>query len=222
VMIIWLPERMNDAGGNKLLKILEEPPANTLFLLVSESPASLLATILSRTQQLSIGPIDTDSLTDALSVRFGVDVDLARVAARLARGNYVKAVENLDASKDKSGFFELFGNMMRSTYSRRIFDIIKWVDEVAPMSRDNLKSYFDYSVGMIRESFMYNFKQPDLVYLTPSEEGFVKKFSPFITDQNVGKMVDEIELAYAHIEQNGNARIVLFDMAVKMVSLFKG
>jgi DNA polymerase-3 subunit delta' len=220
VMIIWLPERMNDTGSNKLLKILEEPPASTVFLLVSENPQSLLATILSRAQQLSVPPIETEALTHALSVRYSVSEAEARVAARLARGNYVKAVNNLDATKDQSGFFDLFGLLMRSTYSRKIFEIMRWVDLVAPLSRDKMKAYIDYSVGMLRESYIYNFRQPDLVYLTPMEEAFVQKFAAFITENNVEAMVSELQLAHAHIEQNGNARIILFDMAIKMVPMF--
>lgn len=221
IMIIWLPERMNDTGANKLLKILEEPPQNTVFLLVSENPGGLLATILSRTQQISIPPIDTDSLTEALRSRYNVSEAEARVASRLARGNYVQAVENLDMSIDNSGFFDLFTTLMRSTYSRKIFEIMKWVDAAAPLSRDKMKSFFDYATGMLRESYMYNFRQPELVYLTPPEEKFVEKFAAFINENNVEKMVGELQLAYAHIEQNGNARIVLFDMAIKLVTLFK-
>lgn len=221
VMIIWLPERMNDTGANKLLKILEEPPASTVFLLVSENPQLLLSTILSRTQLVNIPPIDTDSLTKALSTRFDMPESSTRVAARLAKGNYVKAVQNLDATKEQSGFFDMFAMLMRSCYSRKIFEIIKWVEIVAPLSRDKTKAFIDYSIGMLRESYIYNFKQPELVYLTPTEEGFVSKFAVFINDRNIEPMTEGLQLAYAHIEQNGNARIVLFDMAIKMVSMFK-
>ena len=221
VMIIWLPERMNDTGANKLLKILEEPPASTVFLLVSENPQLLLSTILSRTQLVNIPPIDTDSLTEALCARFEMPESSTRVAARLAKGNYVEAVQNLDATKEQSGFFDMFAMLMRSCYSRKIFEIIKWVEIVAPLSRDKTKAFIDYSIGMLRESYIYNFKQPELVYLTPAEEGFVSKFAVFINDKNIEPMTEGLQLAYAHIEQNGNARIVLFDMAIKMVSMFK-
>ncbi|ASB49475.1 DNA polymerase III subunit [Alkalitalea saponilacus] len=221
IMIIWLPERMNDTGSNKLLKILEEPPQNTVFLLVSENPATLLPTILSRTQQLNIPPIDVDSLTQAISKRLELPVEEARVAARLSRGNYVKAISVLDSSRDNSGYFDLFGDMMRAIYTRKIFEIIKWSDSLAAMSRDKIKGFFDYAVSMLRESYVYNFKQPELVYLTPDEEGFVAKFAPFVNEGNIGTMVEELQLAHAHIEQNGNSRIVLFDMAVKLTICFK-
>jgi len=221
VMIIWLPERMNDTGANKLLKILEEPPERTVFLLVSESPQNLLSTILSRTQQLNIPPVESESLTRELSDRYGVSIDEARVAARLSGGNFVKAESNLDSANEKNSFFEMFGLLMRSTYSRKIFDIQRWVEMVAPLSRDKIKALIDYSMGMLRESYIYNFGQPDLVYLTSMETDFVKKFSPYITENNIEPMVKELQLAHAHIEQNGNARIVLFDMAIKIVPMFK-
>lgn len=220
VMIIWLPERMNLTGANKLLKILEEPPEATVFLLVSEAAQTLLPTILSRTQQLRIPGIDAGVLTAALVKQTGCDEGSARVAARLARGSYVQALKQLEAANNASAFFEAFALLMRSTYSRKIFDIMSWVEQTAPLSRDELKAFIDYATGMLRESYLYNFKQPELVYLTPAEEDFVRRFSPFITDKNVERMAAALQEAYAHIEQNGNARIVLFDTAIKIVPMF--
>ena len=221
IMIIWLPERMNDAGANKLLKILEEPPLNTVFLLVSENPGALLATILSRTQQIIIPPIETKALTEELISKFQLNSDDANALARLSSGNYVKALENIDAAGDKSGFMEMFTQLMRATYSRKIFDIMDWVSIASKLSRDKLKNFLVYSIGMLRDSFLYNYKQPDLVFLNEKEDNFVSKFSPFIDFENVTQMVDELELAYSHIDQNGNANIVLLDMAIKMVDFLK-
>lgn len=221
IMIIWLPERMNVSGANKLLKILEEPPTSTVFLLVSENPQSLLATILSRTQMLNIPPIETESLVEALKQKYDFSESEINLAARLSKGNYVRAVDYLSSSRDQSVFFEMFTSLMRSTYSRKVFDIMKWVDEVAPLSRDKLKAFIDYATGMLRESYIYNFRKPELVYLSSGEEDFVRKFSPFINDNNIEDMTEELKLAYSHIEQNGNARIVLLDMALKMVMMFK-
>ncbi|MDR2910485.1 MAG: DNA polymerase III subunit delta [Bacteroidales bacterium] len=221
VMIIWLPEKMNDAGANKLLKILEEPPLNTVFMLVSENPGALLGTIVSRTQQIAIPPIETAIITEELVRRFSITTDNANALARLSLGNYVKALENFDTSGDKSGFMDMFMQLMRATYSRKIFDIFAWAEAVAPLSRDRLKNFLVYSIGMLRDSFLYNYHQQELVFLNEKEDAFVSKFSPFITYDNIMKMVEELELAYAHIDQNGNAKIVMFDMAVKMVGFFK-
>lgn len=221
VMVIWLPEKMNETGANKLLKVLEEPPANTVFLLVSENPGTLLGTITSRTQRIEVPSIETATLSSELQKRFSLGVDQADVLARLSNGNFVKALDNLDANIDRSGFLDLFMKIMRAAYGRKIFDIVSWVDEISPISRDNIKNFLTYAIGLLRDSFIYNFKQPGLVYISQGELEFVSKFSPFINNDNLLRMVEELELAYAHIEQNGNSKIVLFDMAIKLVGMFK-
>ncbi len=222
IMIIWLPEKMNDTGSNKLLKVLEEPPGNTVFLLVSESPELLLATIRSRAQQINIPPVKTAVLSSELQKRFGINPNQADSIARLSNGNMVKAIDSLDSAIDKSGFFSLFTRLMRAAYGRKIFDIVDWVDEVSPLSRDSIRNFLTYSIGLLRDSYLYNFQQPELVVLGSIEEDFVSKFSPFLNFDNLSNMVEEMELACAHIEQNGNSKIVLFDMALKMVIMFKG
>lgn len=221
VMIIWLPERMNETGANKVLKLLEEPPQSTVFILVSENPALLLPTILSRTQQLHFPAIKTDDVVTYLSAKHHFAEEQILVAARLARGNFVQVLSNLNLSEEKSVYFELFADMMRSVYSRKIFEVMRWVEVLAPLSRDKQKGYLDYSINMLRESFIFNFQQADLNFLNPSENDFVQKFSRFINVENVALMVNELELAHAHIEQNGNARMVFFDTMIKIIPLFK-
>ena len=220
IMIIWLPEKMNDSGANKLLKILEEPPSNTVFLLVTENADALLPTIISRTQRINVPPIDIQILSSVLSEKFSLSGEDALLLARLSGGNYVKAMENLTTTNEKVGLMEVFTTLMRNTYGRRIFDIEAWVTETSKFSRDQLKNFFLYSISMLRDSFLYNYNKTDLVVLNKKEMEFVKKFSPYILPERAMRMVEELELAYAHIEQNGNAKIVLFDMAIKFVTLF--
>lgn len=221
VMIVWLPERMNDTGGNKLLKILEEPPENTVFLLVSESPGELLTTILSRTQRIDVPAITPSSISEELKHRFSLSQEQADALARVSNGNFIKALENVETGTNNSDYLDLFAKIMRAAYSRRIFEIVAWVDEIAPMSRDNIKNFLTYAIGMLRDSFVYNFKQPQLISLSAGEQNFIARFAPFITQENLPGMVKELELAWAHIEQNGNSKIVLFDMAIKLVGMFK-
>jgi DNA polymerase-3 subunit delta' len=221
IMIIWLPERMNAAVANKLLKILEEPPAKTIFLLVSENPDELLPTIVSRTQRINVPLIDTDAITKTLIENYSLNPDDANIAAKLSDGNFVKALEYIDIDSGKNTLMENFITLMRAAFARKIFDIDKWVSEMSTLPRDTLKNFFIYSIGFLRDSFLYNFKQPDLVFLSKKENDFISKFAQFITNDNVVQMVKELELAYDHIEQNGNAKIVLFDMAVKFITLFK-
>ena len=221
VMIIWLPERMNDTGGNKLLKILEEPPENTVFFLVSETPGELLGTILSRTQRVDVQPIEVSVLSNELQRRFSLAPEQADALARVSNGNFIKALENVETGTSNSDYLELFAKIMRAAYSRKIFEIVSWVDEIAPMSRDNIKNFLTYAIGMLRDSFIYNFNQPQLIYLSAAEQAFIARFAPFITQENLPRMVEELELAWAQIEQNGNSKIVLFDMAIKLVGMFK-
>ncbi|MCL2073175.1 MAG: DNA polymerase III subunit delta' [Marinilabiliaceae bacterium] len=220
IMIIWLPERMNVSGANKLLKILEEPPANTVFLLVSENPDALLLTILSRTQRIKVPPIETKIIADILSERFSVPADEAAFLAKLSAGNFVKAIENLNNADNNSELMDTFANFMRHAYGRKVSDLEKWVSMVSTLSRDKLKNFFVYATSILRDSFLYNYSKPELVFLNKKETEFVNKFSRYINSENVVKMVEELDLAYAHIEQNGNAKIVLFDMAIKFVILF--
>jgi len=220
IMIIWLPERMNDAVANKLLKILEEPPASTVFLLVSENSDELLPTIVSRTQRINIPPIEIEEITKALIERFSLDPDEANTISKLSEGNFVKALE-YEGIESENGMMENFIFLMRSAYSRKIFDIEKWVTDISMLPRDVLKNFLVYSIGMLRDSFIYNFNQSELVFLSQKEKDFISKFSPFITNDNVIKMVEELELAYDQIEQNGNTKIILFDMAIKFITFFK-
>ena len=221
IMIIWLPERMNDSVANKLLKILEEPPAKTVFLLVSENSEELLPTIVSRTQRIKIPAIDTETITKTLCENYSLSLEDATTAARLSNGNFVKALEYLDSESGKNGFMDDFIFLMRAAFGRKIFDIEKWVGEMSVLSRDILKNFFVYSIGFLRDSFLYNFKHPELVFLSQKENEFISKFSPFITDNNVLQMVKELELAYDHIERNGTTKIILFDLSIKFIMLFR-
>jgi len=212
---------MHNTGANQLLKILEEPPPTTVFLLVSANTEDIPVTILSRVQHVTVPPVDITSLTKALVGKFALPVDEAERVARLSRGNFAKAMESLQLSKENSINFSLFGTLMRLAYARNFSELLKWIDEPATMSRDRLKSFFDYSIGLSRESYIYNFGNKELVFLNAEEEGFVKKFAPFVNDGNIARVVEEFELAHAHVEQNGNARMVLFDLALKVSKCFK-
>ncbi|MDG5800488.1 DNA polymerase III subunit delta [Marinilabiliaceae bacterium ANBcel2] len=221
VMIIWHPERMNESASNKLLKILEEPPGNTLFLLVTDSVNLLLPTIISRTQQTVVGKIEKEAVSRALLKEYELSDEESLNTVRLSGGDYLTAREILSNSGQRSEFFDLFAMLMRSAYARKIFDISAWVETVAPFSRDKIKSFFDYAVDMVRESAIYQTGKTELRYLSTNEELFVKKFSLFIDFEIAQKMADQFHLAYDHIGQNGNAKIVLFDMAVKLIICFK-
>lgn len=221
IMIVWQPEKMHNFAANKLLKILEEPPARTLFILVSDYPAGVLPTILSRTQQLKIPKIDDEAMANGLMETFHVPEEQARSVARISGGNLIKARDVIGNSEEKKFFHDMFANSMRNAYSGKLDEIIKWVDAAAGLPKERLKNMLLYCIDILRESYIANYNIAELVYATPVEDQFISKFKSFVNDRNVEAMVEEYAMALSHIEQNGNIRLVLFDMSMKVSSLFR-
>ena len=219
LMMIWLPERMNGPTANKLLKLLEEPPEKTVILMVSESTERILPTILSRTQLLHVPPLEENLLREGLMNIHGGDPELLEDAVRKANGNFNIALTVLQKDEQELQFFELFTNLMRLAYSRKIIEINQWVEGVAPMGRERQKLLLDYSLRLLRENFMLHMKQSELNYMSRKEAGFSGKFSPFIHEENINGLVETFSLAGNHIEANGNPRIVFMDLSIKVIRL---
>ena len=219
VMIIWQPEKMHESCANKLLKILEEPPQKTLFILVSENPDALLVTIQSRTQRVNVPLIEINNLQNAVSERLGVDLQEAHSIARIANGDFIKATELLRASDEEKQNFQYFTSAMRFAYAKNLKELKKWSDDVASVGRERQKSFLAYAQRMVRENFVMNLHQLDLNYLNSGEQAFSGKFSPFIHERNVSEISAELALAERHIEQNVNAKMVFFDLALKIIVL---
>ena len=217
VSLIWLPERMNLPSANKILKLLEEPPSKTFFIMVSEEPELLLETIRSRTQRIDFKKIATQELEQALIERRGLDRDTAHRMARIANGNWNKALEELNAGNENQQFLDLFIMLMRLAYMRKIHDLKKWCDIVAAFNREKQKRMLDYFTHMLRESFMYNFHQEELVYMTQEEENFAKNFARFINEANIIDIFHLFDECKAMINQNANAKIIFFDMVLNII-----
>lgn len=220
VSIIWLPERMNAECANKLLKLLEEPPHKTVFIMVCEEPELLLDTIKSRTQRIDIKKIDDNAIENALTARRGLDEDIAHRIARIANGNWMRALENLDAGNENRQFLDMFIMFMRLSYQRNIKELKKW-SEIASTSygREKQRRMLNYFSRMVRENFMYNFKQSELCYMTQEEENFSSKFARFINEANVIEISELLQKARRDIGQNANGKIVFFDLALQMIVL---
>ena len=216
IMLVWLPETMNEEAANKLLKILEEPWEKTLFLLVSDQPALLLPTILSRTQEVQV-PRLTPEVLEAEARAQGVDDPLkARNMARLADGNLLTlrqlvAGEN-DASQREN--FGLFCTLMRLSYNDRHLELITWAEEVAQLSREQQRAFLRDMARLLRESFMLHAGLARVSYLWGEELDFCTKFAPFVGSENIEGLVGEIERAQAQISQNGNPGIVFTHFAL--------
>ena len=219
VMIIWLPEKMNVECSNKLLKLLEEPPSQTVFILISEEPDMLLPTIQSRVQRFNIHAIDTKDITETLCQKFGLETRNAESIAHRSQGNFLKALETIHLNEDHQYYFEQFVSLMRLAYQRKIREIKQWSEQIASIGRESQKHFLNYIQRMIRESFIYNFHNPDINFLNEEEQNFSTRFSPFINEGNVMDIMDELSKAEQHIGQNVNAKMVFFDFALKMIVL---
>lgn len=219
VAVIWLPERMNLTSANKLLKLLEEPPHQTIFIMASEEPEKLLDTIKSRTQRIDMKRLTNKDICNALVQQRGIDEASAQRIARLANGNWMNALDALNTSNENRQFFDMFTMLMRLAYTRNIKELKKWSEAVAAYGREKQRRMLVYFIGQVRENFMYNFRNPELTYMTAEEENFSKKFSPFINELNVIEISELMERANRDIGQNANAKIVMFDMALKMIVL---
>ncbi len=226
IMIVWLAEKMNRQTANKLLKILEEPPEKTLFLLIAESADQILPTILSRTQITKIPKIDTQSLANYLTASRQCDEHRALDAARLSNGNLAQAVSALQSSEEDGYRLEMFMRMMRTCWSvwskkQAMLDLLAWCEEITKLGREDQKSYLLYCLRMVRENFTLNRGQFELVFLTDAENDFSLKFNSFINPDNVFRLTEELNTAYYHIESNGNKNLVFLDLACKIVLLLK-
>ncbi len=221
VMIIWLPERMNPTCANKLLKLLEEPSAQTVLLLVSEAPDMILQTILSRTQRINIPKIEEQEIIRNLENKFGLQPTDAVPIAHLSGGNYIKAMEAIHQNEDNKLFLNLFISLMRLSYQRKVKEMKEWSEHVAGMGRERQKSFLGYCQRMIRENFIYNFHRNELTYMNREEANFSKRFSPFVNERNAIGIMNELNEAQQHIEQNVNPKMVFFDFSLKMIVLLK-
>lgn len=221
IMIIWLPEKMHESCANKLLKIIEEPTDNTIFLLVSDTPDNIITTIQSRSQRINIHGVQKEDIVQALESNYSIAHDEAANIAHLSKGSYLKALETISLNEEHKFFFNLFVQMMRASYARNIKEIKAIGNELGAIGRENQKSFLAYSQKMIREYFVSNLSQPDIVYMAQDEANFGLRFSPFINEKNIIGFMDELALAERHIEQNVNAKMVFFDLCLKITMLIK-
>lgn len=191
IMIVWLPERLQDAAANKLLKIIEEPYEKTHFLLVSIEPERVMGTILSRCQRLNLPPL---------------------------RPNWMQP--QLDG-EEREQYLELFKEMMRKSYMRRIFEMKEWSNTVAALGRQRQQAFLQYAQSLIRENFIMNLQQADLNYMQADEEQFSGRFSLYVNHLNAEDILTELATAENDILQNANPKMVFFDLSLKLIMLLK-
>jgi DNA polymerase-3 subunit delta' len=223
VMIIWLPEKMHQATANKLLKMIEEPPEKTLFLLVSDEPDKIIPTILSRCQLTKIPLFTSQEIENYIVSQFDLPRKKASDISQVANGNIIRASELCENEDTSLLNLNRFRNLMRLAWKRDIISIISWSEELAATGRESQKNFISFSLRILRENLMLSLDQLKnrLVFLSGEEAEFSKKFNPFINQMNIYPLTDEFNLAYSHIEANGNAKIIFLDLALKVIRIIR-
>jgi len=221
VMIIWMPEKMHVACANKLLKMIEEPPVKTLFLLVTENEEDIISTIRSRCQLVKFPPIDVHSIKNALIQLPEAEGKNVENIVHLARGNYRRAIELLNPDENSAYNLDLFKELMRYSYGRKFNELFTWSARLSGIGREKQKSFLLYALNLLRENFISNLKNNQLVFMDDDEREFATRFAPFINERNIIQLAEVFEDAYTHISMNGSARIIFTDVAFKITKLIK-
>ena len=213
IMIIWQAESMNDEAANKILKILEEPWEKTIFLLITERADLLLPTIISRTQEVAVPRL---AVEDLIPLAGCDDKTQAANMARLAAGNVIEMQRIVGGGDDtlRHECFDLFCRLMRLSYNDKHLELMEWADEVATLPREQQRTLLIHSARLLRESYMLHAGLGSISYLWGEEADFCNKFAPFIGNQNVEFIVEQIELAMRQVSQNGNSRIIFTHFAL--------
>ena len=225
VMLIWMAEKMNTAAANKLLKLIEEPPEKTIFILIAEDEEQIINTIRSRCQILTFPPLAEEAITEALVRNYHIENAVATKIAHQANGNYNKACDLIYQDSEDIQFEKWFILWVRSAFKARgnkaaIHDLISWSEEIAKTGRETQKKFLAFCLNYFRQAMLMNYKADALVYLEPKSEGFkLENFAPFVHGNNILEISDELQAAIYHIERNGNSKIILTDLSIKLTRL---
>ena len=224
VLIVWMAEKMNTSAANKLLKLIEEPPNKTILLLLAEDEEQIINTIRSRCQILNFPPLTEQVITDTLLLR-GVSQTEALTIALEANGNFNKALDLLNKDSEDLVFERWFVQWVRSAFKAKgnkgaIQELILWSEEVAKTGREVQKKFLNYCLTMMRQALLLNYKANELVHAKVHMEGFdLNKFAPFVHENNILDIVEELEEAIFHVERNGNSKLIFTDLSIKLTRL---
>ena len=221
IVLMWLPEKMNEQAANKLLKLIEEPYDDTLFILVSDDASAILPTIRSRCRPIEVTRLDDATVADYLTRRLSMDSQDALASAHIAGGDVNAALRSVDATSVSRMFFDFFVRLMRLAYLRDVKGLLQWSGDVTSMGREQEVKFYDYCQRLIRENFVFRLNVPGITYLNRTEAQFSEKFARFITERNAEGIITQMNRASADIAGNANGKIVNFDFAIKMIILIK-
>jgi DNA polymerase-3 subunit delta' len=221
VMIIWMAEKMNIAAANKLLKLIEEPPEKTIFLLITENEEQLINTIKSRCQALHFPALSEQDISNALVVNYQAPDNEAAKIAHQSEGNFNKALHLLEHDSKDLVFEEWFVSWVRTAFKAKgnvavVQQLIEWSETIAKTGRETQKRFLTYCLQFFRQSLLLNYKSNQLVFME-TQTGFdLSKFAPFVHAGNILAIEKELNDAIYHIERNGNGKIILLDLSMKL------
>ena len=221
VMIIWMAEKLNIAAANKLLKLIEEPPEKTVFLLITENEEQLINTIKSRCQALYFPALSEQDISNTLVVNHQVSDNEAANIAQQAEGNFNKALHLLNNDANDLIFEEWFVMWIRTAFKAKgnatvVQQLIEWSDTIAKSGRETQKRFLAYCLQFFRQALLLNYKSNSLVFMETKTGFDLSKFAPFVHADNILEIEKEVSDAMYHIERNGNAKIILLDLSMKL------
>ncbi len=225
IAIVWMADKLNIAASNKLLKLLEEPTDKTLFILISENEEDIIQTIRSRCQVLHLNRLPEKIIADALASRENVNPRMASKLAHQAQGNYNRALQLLREDGEEVIFEKWFVDWVRAAFRAKgnaaaILDLIAWSEQISGLGRETQKKFLGYCIDMFRQSLLLNYQTTSLVYMEPKIEKFkLENFAPFVNGNNIADIFKELSDAMYHIERNGNAKIILTDLSIRLTRL---
>ncbi len=225
IMIIWMADKMNIEASNKILKILEEPPAKTIFILITENEKSILQTILSRCQVIRFNALNTTEIEQALESKLQCSKQQAALIARQSQGNYNKALQLLLNNDTTDDFEKRFVTWVRAAFRAKgnaavIKDLVEWSEELATLGREQQKQFLEFCIELFRQALLLNYKSPSLVYYHTTVDNFkLENFAPFVNGNNINEIFEELSNAIYHVERNGNSKMIFTDLSIKLTRL---
>ena len=225
VMLIWMADKLNIAAANKLLKLIEEPPNKTVFILITEEEEQIISTIRSRCQLIQFPPLSEEDIKNGLIKNFNLEASVAVKIAHQANGNYNKACDLVYHDTEDTQFEDWFVFWIRSAFKAKgnkgaIHELISWSGEIAKHGRETQKKFLHFCLDFFRQAMLLNYNANELVYLETKIDNFdLTKFAPFVHGNNIMAISDELQDAIYHIERNGNSKIILTDLSIKLTRL---
>jgi DNA polymerase-3 subunit delta' len=225
IMLIWMAEKLNTSAANKLLKLIEEPPNKTVFVLIAEDEEQIISTIRSRCQILHFPPLAEAVIKQALVKNYQLEDSIATKIAHQSNGNYNKACDLVYQDSEDIQFEEWFVFWIRSAFKAKgnksaIHDLISWSEEIARTGRETQKQFLLFCIDFFRQALLLNYNATELVFIETKTKNFqLENFAPYVNEANILDISDELQNAIYHIERNGNSKIILTDLSIKLTRL---